>query len=178
MKQVFIFLIDGFEEIEAIATIDILRRADINIQSVSLTGNNLVVGAHKVGITCDLLFEEAAYLQAQLLIIPGGTVKFNEHEALKKELLAFYATGKTIAAICAAPAVLGGLGLLKGKNATCYPGFESYLEGANFQDQAVVVDGNIITAKGPGLTMDFALKIVEVLEGKAKSKAVAADLLL
>lgn len=114
-----------------------------------------------------------------MLVLPGGTTNYNEHEAMKKELLAFANKGEKVAAICASPMVLGGLGLLKGKNATCYPGFEQYLTGANLQtDKAVVVDGNITTGRGPGLTIDFALCLVEQLAGKAKRDEVAAGLLV
>ncbi|GAB6011441.1 DJ-1 family glyoxalase III [Viscerimonas tarda] len=178
MKEVYIFLTTGFEEIEAIGTIDILRRGGINIQSVSLESSTQVASSRKVRVIADLLFDEVDFSQAEMLIIPGGTVRFNEHEGLKKQVLAFAQAGGKVAAICAAPVVLGGLGLLRGKKATSYPGYESYLEGAEFVETPVVVDGNIITGRGPGFTMDFALKLVEILQGKAKSDEVAKNLLL
>lgn len=179
MKTIFIFLTTGFEEIEAIATIDTLRRAELNVKSVSLTDSKLVMGSHQIEITADLLFDQVDFSTAELLILPGGTVKFNEHENMKKELLAFASKGEKVAAICASPMVLGGLGLLEGKNATCYPSFEKYLKGATLQtDKAVVVDGNITTGRGPGLTIDFALNLVEQLTGKEKRDAVATGLLV
>ncbi|MBF0649906.1 DJ-1/PfpI family protein [Dysgonomonas sp. GY75] len=179
MKTIFIFLTTGFEDIEAIATIDILRRAELNVKSVSLTDSKQVMTSHQVLVTADLMFDQVNFSEAELLILPGGTVKFNEHENMKKELLAFANKGEKIAAICASPMVLGGLGLLDGKNATCYPGFEQYLKGATLQtDKAVVVDGNITTGRGPGLTIDFALNLVEQLAGKEKRDAVAAGLLV
>ncbi|WP_419034495.1 DJ-1 family glyoxalase III [Dysgonomonas gadei] len=179
MKTIFIFLTTGFEDIEAIATIDILRRAELNVKSVSLTDSKQVMTSHQVLITADLMFDQVNFSEAELLILPGGTVKFNEHENMKKELLAFANKGEKVAAICASPMVLGGLGLLDGKNATCYPGFEQYLKGATLQtDKAVVVDGNITTGRGPGLTIDFALNLVEQLAGKEKRDAVAAGLLV
>jgi 4-methyl-5(b-hydroxyethyl)-thiazole monophosphate biosynthesis len=179
MKTIFIFLTTGFEDIEAIATIDILRRAELNVKSVSLTDSKQVMTSHQVLVTADLMFDQVDFSEAELLILPGETVKFNEHENMKKELLAFANKGEKVAAICASPMVLGGLGLLDGKNATCYPGFEQYLKGATLQtDKAVVVDGNITTGRGPGLTIDFALNLVEQLAGKEKRDAVAAGLLV
>lgn len=179
MKNIFIFLATGFEEIEGLGTIDVLRRADLNVKSVSLTASKQVTTSHNITVTADLLFEEADFNTADMLILPGGTVKFNEHQAMKNELVTFANTGKWVAAICASPMVLGGLKLLKGKKATCYPGFEKYLEGAILEtDKAVVVDGNIVTGRGPGLTIDFALKLVEILAGKEKSEEVGKGLLV
>lgn len=179
MKTVFVFLTTGFEEIEALGTIDVLRRAELNVKSVSLTDSKQVVGSHQIPVVADLMFDEADFATAEILVLPGGTVKFNEHEGMKKEVLAFANKGEKVAAICASPMVLGGLGLLKGKNATAYPGFEKYLEGATLQtEKAVVVDGNITTGRGPGLTIDFALSLVEQLAGKDKRDAVAAGLLV
>ena len=179
MKTIFIFLTTGFEEIEALATIDILRRAELNVKTVSLTDNKQVVSSHQVSVVADLMFDEADFSNAEMLILPGGTPKFNEHEGMKKEVLDFANKGEKVAAICASPMVFGGLGLLKGKSATCYPGFEKYLEGATLQtDKAVVVDGNITTGRGPGLTVDFALCLVEQLVGREKRDAVAAGLLV
>ncbi|MDU1890553.1 MAG: DJ-1/PfpI family protein [Dysgonomonas sp.] len=179
MKTIFVFLTTGFEEIEALGTIDVLRRAELNVKSVSLTDSKQVMSSHQVLVTADLMFDQVDFSTAEMLVLPGGTPKFNEHEAMKKELLAFANKGEKVAAICASPMVLGGLGLLNGKNATCYPGFEQYLTGANLQtDKAIVVDGNITTGRGPGLTIDFALCLVEQLAGKEKRDAVAGGLLV
>lgn len=179
MKTIYVFLTTGFEEIEAIATVDILRRAELNVKTVSLESDKQVVASHGVTIVADLLFADADFSDAQMLVLPGGTIRYNEHEGLKKELLSFAHKGEKVAAICAAPMVLGGLGLLEGRNATCYPGFEQYLKGANLQtDKAVVVDGNITTGRGPGLTIDFALQLVELIAGKEKRDVVAAGLLV
>ena len=179
MKTIFVFLIDGFEEIEAVATVDVLRRAGLNVRTVSLTGRQTVTGSHHIPVTADLLFEEVLFQTAELLVLPGGTPAYNTHEGLKKEIKAFYDKGEKVAAICASPMVFGGLGILKGRKATCYPSFEEYLEGAILHtDQPVVVDGNVITGKGPGLTVDFALALVEILAGKAKRDEVAAQLLV
>ncbi|MBD8389496.1 DJ-1 family glyoxalase III [Dysgonomonas sp. BGC7] len=179
MKTIFVFLTTGFEEIEALGTIDVLRRAELNVKSVSLTDSKQVMGSHQIPVVADLMFDQADFSTAEILVLPGGTVKFNEHEEMKKELLRFANKGNRVAAICASPMVLGGLGLLKGKNATAYPGFEKYLDGANLQtEKAVVVDGNITTGRGPGLTIDFALSLVEQLAGKEKRDIVAAGLLV
>lgn len=179
MKNIFVFLMTGFEEIEALGTIDVLRRAGLSVKSVSLVDSKQVVSSHGIPVTADLMFDEVDFSTAEMLILPGGTPKYNEHEGMKKEVLAFANKGEKVAAICASPMVLGGLGLLKGKRATCYPGFEKYLEGAILEtDKAVVVDGNITTGRGPGLTVDFALKLVELIAGTAKSDEVAKGLLV
>jgi len=166
MEPVFIFLTTGFEEIEALATVDILRRGGVNIQMVSLTGERTVAGGHQISVVTDCLFEEVDFANAQMLILPGGTVKINEHEGLKREILAFADQGKLLAAICAAPMVLGGLGLLRNKKATCYPGYEKYLTGAQVTHAPVTVDGNITTGKAAGYTIKFALELVSQLKGK------------
>lgn len=177
--KTLLFLTDGFEEIEALATVDVLRRAEIGVQTVSLTGKTAVVGGHNVGVTADVLFEQADFNSADMLIIPGGTTAFDEHDGLKEKLKAHADQNKLIAAICAAPMVLGGMGLLNGKKATCYPGFEKYLKGADLQaGAAVVVDGNITTGRGPGFAIEFALQLVETLAGKAKRDEINAQLLL
>lgn len=179
MKTIFVFLTTGFEEIEAIGTIDVLRRAELDVKSVSLTDSKQVTSSRKVTVVADILFDEMDASTAQMLVLPGGTPAYNDHEGLKKAVLAFAQKGGRVAAICASPMVLGGLGLLDGKNATCYPGFEKYLKGATLQtDKAVVVDGNIITGRGPGLTIEFALKLVEIVAGKDKRDTVAAGLLV
>lgn len=179
MKTIYLFLITGFEEIEALATVDILRRAELDVKTVSLTDNKVVVGSHGVAVTADIMFAEAKYANAEMLVLPGGTPAYNEHEGVKKEILAFANKGEKVAAICASPMVLGGLGLLEGKKATCYPGFEQYLTKAVLNtDKGVVVDGNITTGRGPGLTIDFALSLVEQIAGKAKSDEVAKGLLV
>lgn len=179
MKTIFVFLITGFEEIEAVATIDTLRRAGLNVRTVSLTGQPTVTGSHGIPVVADVLFEEAPFDTAELLVIPGGTPAYNDHEGLKREVAAFYDKGEKVAAICASPMVLGGLGILRGRKATCYPGFEKYLDGAELHtEQPFVIDGNVITGRGPGLTIDFALALVEVMAGKAKRDEIAGQLLV
>lgn len=171
MGTVYAFFADGFEEIEALTTIDVLRRAGINVEIVSVTPDEIVVGAHNVSVLCDINFENCDFFDAELLFLPGGmpgAATLDKHEGLRKLILSFVEKGKPVAAICAAPMVLGKLGLLKGKKATCYPGFEQYLEGAECVKEHVVRDGNIITGMGPDAAMEFALTVVDLLAGKEK----------
>ena len=158
----YIFLDNGFEEIEAITTIDLLRRANIALTTVSVTGQDLVTGAHNISVKADTLFADADFSDAEMLILPGGATKLHECQALCDLLVAHNEQDKLIAAICAAPSVLGRLGILAGKQATCYPGFEEYLD-ESYMDGLVVESKNIITAKGPGLSADFAFCLIEKL---------------
>ncbi len=160
----YIFLDQGFEEIEAITTIDLLRRANIPLTTVSVTGNEIVTGAHHIPITADVLIEKTDFANAEMLILPGGATHLGDCKLLCDLLLKHNAEEKLIAAICAAPSVLGTLGILEGKQATCYPGFEEYL-GESYIGGLVVESKNIITAKGPGLSADFAFCIIEKLVG-------------
>lgn len=181
MKQAFVFLATGFEETEAVGTIDVLRRGGIQAISVSITGEKSVTGAHGIPVTADLLFEEADFSKADALILPGGmpgSNNLNAYEPLKERLLDQFRNSKIVAAICAAPIVLGGLGLLKEKKATCYPSFEPKLIGATVTGNATETDGNVITGKGPGFVYNFGLALVEALKGKAVAEEVAAGLLL
>lgn len=181
MKQAFLFLAPGFEETEAIGTVDVLRRGGVDVTLVSLTGEGMVSGAHGIAVAADALFEEADFTSADALILPGGmpgTNNLNAHEGLKDLLKRQYEAGKYVAAICAAPIVLGGLGILKGRKATVYPGFESGLTGAEVSRDAAVTDGNVITGHGPGLVYPFGLAILEALRGKAVAEETAAGLLL
>ncbi len=181
MKKVSLFLANGFEEIEALATVDILRRAQVQVETVSITSDKVVTGAHGVPVTADTTFDKADFTDVVALILPGGmpgAKHLNEHEGLKALITRFNEEKKLLAAICAAPMVFGGLGLLEGKKATCYPGFEGELKGAKVTGKSVVVDGNITTGKGPGLVFDFALALVEQIAGKETRKEVQSGLLL
>ena len=171
MGTVYAFFADGFEEIEALTAVDTLRRAGLNVKIVSVTPDEIVVGAHDVSVLCDVNFNNCDFFDAGLLLLPGGmpgAATLDKHEGLRRLILDFVAKGKPVAAICAAPMVLGKLGLLKGKKATCYPGFEQYLEGAECTGAPVERDGNIITGKGPGAAMEFALTVVDMMLGKEK----------
>ena len=170
MKKAIVFLANGFEEMEATGTVDILRRGGIDTKTVSITDDRKVIGAHNM-----------EYTAADALILPGGmpgASNLNNSEPVKEVLLQQYREGRIVAAICAAPMVLGGLGLLKGRKATCYPGFEPKLIGATVTGEAVEVDGNVVTGRGPGLVFNFGLALVSVLKGDAVAEEVAAGLLL
>lgn len=158
----YLFLDNGFEEIEAITTIDLLRRANIALTTVSLTGKPLVLGAHNVAVEADGLMDDIDFSDAEMLILPGGQTNLIEHANLCELLVAHNEADKLIAAICYAPSVLGQLGILEGKQATCYPGFEKFL-GESYVGGLVVESKNVITAKGPGLSSDFAFCLIERL---------------
>lgn len=169
MKKVFLFLADGFEDIEAIAPIDIFRRAGIDVTTVSVKTTLQVTSAHGVTVLADKLFADIQLSGNDLLFLPGGlpgTTNLNAHAGLKELLLDQSAAKGEIAAICAAPSILGGLGLLKGKEAICYPGFEELLTGAEVSTQKIVKADTVYTAKAAGVAIPFALKIVEDLKGK------------
>ena len=171
MGTVYVFFADGFEEIEAFTSVDVMRRAGLNVEMITVTPDEIVKGAHGVPVLCDKNIVNCDFFDADLILLPGGmpgAATLDKHEGLRKLILSFAEKGKPIAAICAAPMVLGKLGLLKGKKATCYPGFEQYLEGADCTGAMVEKDGNVITGKGPGAAMEFALAVVELLQGKDK----------
>lgn len=178
---VYIHLADGFEEVEALTPTDYLRRAGIDAKMVSVMGRLNVTGAHDIEVKADILFEEADYAGCEMIVLPGGSdgaEHLSAHAGLSAQLLAFAGVGRRIAAICASPAVvLGRKGILKGKNATCYPGLESEMAGALPAPGKVVKDGNIITSRGPSTAVDFALAIIEELKGREVREEVAADIL-
>jgi len=176
----FLFLAEGFEETEAVVTLDILRRGGLEVITVSVTGRNTVTGAHGIAVVADQLFDETDFSEAEMLVLPGGnpgTENLSVHDGLRALLLRFGSEGKRMAAICAAPSILGELELLEGKRAAVYPGCENALKGAIVIDAPVVKDGNIITAKGPGMAFDFGLAIVTELKGQKKADEVAAGML-
>lgn len=171
MGTVYVFLADGFEEMEAFASVDILRRAGLNVEMITVTPDEIVRGAHGVQVLCDRNIVNCDFFDAEMFVLPGGlpgATTLAESEELRKVLLQGAEAGKPMAAICAAPMVLGKHGLLKGKKATCYPGFDKYLEGAEYTGAMVEHDGNIITGKGPGASISFALALVRFLCGKEK----------
>ncbi len=176
MAKVYEFLATGFEEVEALIPLDVMRRAGIDFSTVSITGNLIVKGTHGVDIKADYLFEDLDFEDADLLLLPGGlpgATNLNEHEGLKNVLFSQNEKKKMIGAICAAPLVLGGMGLLKGKQATCYPGFESHLLGASYTHELVTVDGNITTGEGPAAAFPYAFSLLSLLKGEAASSSIA-----
>ena len=177
MAKVYVFLADGFEEVEALIPIDVLRRGGVEVITVSTTEFPLVESAHGVNIEADIQFEQSDYQDADLLMLPGGmpgASNLYDHEGVCKVVCAQAAAGKKVAAICAAPAVvLAPLGLLEGKKATCYPGFEKVLEGATYTGDLVTVDGNITTAEGPAAAFPYAYELLSQLVDKATSDQIA-----
>ncbi len=181
MNNILLFLAPGFEEIEAVATLDILRRAGLNVTSVSITGERKVTGAHGISIEADGLYSDINLADASMLVLPGGmpgTKNLNAHEGLKSAIMLHAKAGNPLAAICAAPMILGQLGILEGKEATCYPGNEIHLKGAILSEYLLVQDGNIITASGPGVAAEFALQIVEHFLGEERMEEISKALLL
>lgn len=175
--MVYIFLADGFEEIEALAPYDLLKRAEIPVQLVSIMGEREVCSVHDLVVKTDVLFEEADFDSCEMIVLPGGLPgadRLAAHAALYERLQEFLATGRKVSAICAAPArVLGDKGLLKGRKATAYPGNEDALIGAEVSNDPVVVDGNLITSQGPGTAMAFGIAIIESLADGETVRAVA-----
>lgn len=176
MEKVLLFLADGFEEIEGLTVVDILRRVKIDIWTVSVTGKKAVTGSHNILVEADCLLEDvfkdtALMEEVDMLVLPGGmpgTINLGNCEPLINKLKEFNEANKMIAAICAAPSILGTNGILKGKNATCHPGFEDKLLGAEYVKEAVVCDKNVITSRGMGTSMPFAFAILEHYRGKEK----------
>ena len=171
----YIFLADGFEEIEGLMVVDLLRRADIDITMVSMSEKKQVTGAHGISVTGDAIFQEIDFSNKDMLILPGGmpgTTNLMEHKELVQLLIDHNEEGKMIGAICAAPSVLGVNKILEGKHATCFPGFEEKLLGAAYLDEKVVKDKNIITSKGLGTALDFALAMIEHYKGSKVAKEI------
>lgn len=172
MKNLYIHLAEGFEETEAVTIIDVLRRAGLNVISVSVTGNRMVKGSHNIEIKADILFEEVDFALGEMIILPGGmpgSKNLNEHEGLRSQIIDYQKRGKYLAAICAAPIVFGNLGILNGKKAVCYPGYETHLIGADVQSVPYIVDDMIITGRGVGAALQFSLEIVRILIGEERA---------
>lgn len=175
MSKAILFFADGLEECEGLLVVDLLRRAGIEVQTVSISGKAEVTGSHGVTIRCDAVAETANLAEADAVVLPGGmpgTTHLAACEIVARTVRAYAAQGKLVAAICAAPSVLGGLGLLQGKRATVYPGFEDKLAGAIVTDGEFVTDGNIVTACGLGAAIPFALELIRRLDGGAKADHV------
>lgn len=167
MKKIAIFFAEGYEEIEALTVVDLCRRAGIGAEMVSVTESLKVTGAHGIPVIMDKMLSDVDFDALDMIVLPGGmpgTRNLEQVPLLMEQVKAFAAAGKYIAAICAAPSVFGHLGLLKGKKACCYPGFEQELSGANVTYEPCEADGNIITSRGMGCAIDFSLKIIEMLE--------------
>ncbi len=175
MKKVCVFFAEGFEEIEALTVTDLLRRAGADVRNVSVTGAKRVTGSHGIAVETDELFEQTDCTDADILVLPGGmpgTLNLQAHKGLEELLRKCYAQGTYLAAICAAPTVFAAFGFLKGRRACCYPSMEEKLEGAAVCTEPVVKDGTIITSRGLGTAIPFALELTALLYGKEKAEEI------
>ena len=180
MSKVYVFLAEGFEEFEGLTVVDLLRRAKIETEMVSIMEGKQIKGSHGIKVTAACMFEDVDFSDADLLVLPGGmpgTLNLGNHEGLCELLKKHYGENKMIAAICAAPSVFGQLGFLNGRIATCYPGFERKLEGAIVCATKVSADENVVTAKGMGAAIDFSLKLIELLVSKETADEISQGII-
>lgn len=176
MAKIGVFLADGFEEIEGLTVVDILRRAGVEVTTISIMGRKEIHGAHQITVLADALYEEVSFETLDGVVLPGGmpgTTNLGAHEGVRKQIADFSAEGKLVAAICAAPSVLGENGILKGKKAACYPGFEEKLLGAEVTFEEVAENGNVITSRGMGTAIPFALALTKYLTTEQKAEELA-----
>lgn len=182
MKTTYIFLTDGFEEVEALTCVDVMRRAGMPVVTVSVNPGNEVTGAHGVTVLADSLYSDNDYSEAEWLVLPGGipgAPNLAACEPLCEELEAQVERGGKVGAICASPAVvLAPLGILQGREAVCYPSMEQGIEGVNWKTGAVAIDDNVVTGNGPAAAAPFALAMVELSMGHDVAHQVAAGMLL
>lgn len=175
MKKVYTFLAEGFEEVEALSVVDVLRRGGVGVTMVSIMDELEVRGTNGITVKADTLFKDIDCKQADLLFLPGGmpgTTNLGSCKQLTDEIKAASNSGKRLAAICAAPSVLGQLSLLEGKKATCYPGFENELSGAVCVTDGVVTDGLVTTAKGMGFAIDLGLELLRLLVDEQTAETI------
>lgn len=175
MKKAYLFFATGFEEVEALTVLDILRRANVDCKTVSIVGDYDVTSSHGVTVRADLLFDEKDLTDADMIILPGGipgTPNLRAHKGLEKLILQYHEEGKYLAAVCAAPTIYGEMGLLKGKKATCFPTLEDGLIGAEWLEEKVVCDGQFITSRGMGTCIDFGLTILSKLTDEETAKTI------
>jgi 4-methyl-5(b-hydroxyethyl)-thiazole monophosphate biosynthesis len=180
IPMIYVFLADGFEEVEALAPIDLLRRAKCSVTTIGVTGK-IVTGSHKIPVTADITADELVLGdETEMIVLPGGMPGTLNEEAspVVQAALDFCSeNGRWIGAICAAPSILGHKGLLEGKTAVCYTGFEPELKGATIGTTGVVKDGTIITARGAGVAVDFGLELVGALLGEDTKAQIRASIL-
>ncbi len=180
MSKVYVFVADGFEEVEGLTVVDLLRRADIEAIMVSVSDTTEILGSHGIVVSADKVFEEVGFEDVDMLFLPGGTTgvrNLRKHEGLCTVLNEFNQEGKTIAAICAAPTMLEELGILEGKNATCYYSLKDKMVSCNYVDANVVKDGNIITSQGFGTAIDMGLALVEYFNGSDVARKLQYDVM-
>lgn len=180
MKRVGVLLATGFEEVEALTVVDLLRRSKIEVNLISITGETQVLGARNISVLADEIYDFEKIKQLDLIVLPGGlpgTNHLEESEFVIKAIRYFTENNKPIAAICAAPRILGKMGLLNKKRACCYPDFENCLLGASVSKNMVEVDGTFITSRGVATAIPFALELIEVLQGKEAKRSIASAIL-
>lgn len=180
MSKVCVFFAEGYEEIEALTVVDLLRRAGIETDTVSVTGDRVVTSSHKIPVVTDKLLAEVRFEDMDMLVLPGGMPGTKNLEAcmpLMEQVDRFYTDGRYVAAICAAPSIFGHRGMLRGRNACSFPEFESHLEGAAVSRKSVEVSDNVITSRGMGCAIDFALAIVEHFKGQRAAKELAEKII-
>lgn len=179
MKTVYVFLAEGFEEIEALTVVDMLRRDKIPVEMVSIDNSDTVTGAHGIKVYADGHIDDVNLTQAAMLVLPGGapgTSNLKSCEKLRSMVAEFNDSNRRIAAICAAPTMLGEMGLLNGKNAVCYPGMEDGLVGANVLKDEVVTDGNITTSRGMGCAIAFSIELIRLIDSKTQAYAMKSKI--
>lgn len=179
MSKIAVFFAEGYEEIEALTVVDVCRRAGIVVDMVSVMDKKQVAGGHGIVSVSDKLFDECDFTEYDMLVLPGGlkgTQGLEAHEGLMAQVDSFFETGKYVAAICAAPSIFGHRGIVKGRKACCYPGFESHMEGAETTSGPVEIDGNVLTSRGMGTAMDFGLAITAILLGRQKADEIATSI--
>ena len=172
MNDICVFFGEGYEEIEALTAVDILRRAALPVKMVSITQEREVTGSHQITVKMDAVLSEVNFDQVEMIVLPG-TKNLEACEALMEQVDAFVKADRPVSAICAAPSILGHRGHLKGKKACCFPSFEEHLEGAEVLSEPSVISGNITTGRGMGAAIPFALSILERYQGKEAAKAMA-----
>ena len=180
MSKVYVFLADGFEEIEGLTVVDLLRRAGEEVETVSIMGRKMIEGSHKIKVEADALFEETDFTEGKMLVLPGGmpgTRHLGAYKPLTDMLCDWDTKGKQLAAICAAPGMISETGILKEKHATGYPGCKPE-GGAIWSEDAAVVDVNLVTGKGPGAASEFAIAIIRYLEGDAKADQIRTSTMM
>lgn len=180
MGKIAIFFAEGYEEIEALTVVDICRRCGLTIDMVSITEDTTVKGSHAIEVQMDRTFAQVDFASYDMLVLPGGGVGTKNLEAcgpLMEQVDAFYQAGKYVAAICAAPSILGHRGILKGRKACSYPGFEGHLEGAEVTAGPVEISGNVITSRGMGTSIPFALAIAGVFCGTDTAEEMAKTII-
>ncbi len=175
MKQAVMLFATGFEEVEALMAVDILRRGGVEVKLASITEDMAVCGSHGIQVGMDTTLVQTELKEMDAILLPGGmpgTLNLGKDEAVCRALKQMNEAGKIVGAICAAPSVLGACGILEGRRATCYPGFEDKLTGAEFVDEMAVADGNVVTSRGLGTAMEFGFMLLSILESQEKSDEI------